>query len=104
MQLVIATALFIAGQALIGPTLTPALGSIGLVVLVFASCLLQEKLTWYEYLFLFLNYFYYPFLYSFLPFSISFSFLFFPFDVTNILRHFPYDGKCRVARIQRHGN
>lgn len=50
MQLVIATALFIAGQALIGPTLTPALGSIGLVVLVFASCMLQEKLTWYEYL------------------------------------------------------
>lgn len=49
MQLIIATALFIAGQAMIGPTLTPALGSIGLVVLVFASCMLQESLTWYEY-------------------------------------------------------
>lgn len=54
MQLIFATALFIAGQALIGPTLTPALGSIGLVVLVFASCLLQEKLTWYEYFGIFL--------------------------------------------------
>lgn len=54
MQLIIATALFIAGQALIGPTLTPALGSIGLVVLVFASCLLQERLTWYEYFGIFL--------------------------------------------------
>jgi len=54
MQLIVATGLFIAGQALIGPTLTPALGSIGLVVLVFASCLLQEKLTWYEYFGIFL--------------------------------------------------
>lgn len=54
MQLIIATALFIAGQAMIGPTLTPALGSIGLVVLVFASCILQEKLTWYEYFGIFL--------------------------------------------------
>lgn len=54
MQLILATALFIAGQAFIGPTLTPALGSIGLIVLVFASCLLQEKLTWYEYFGIFL--------------------------------------------------
>eukprot|EP00026_Physarum_polycephalum_P009929 Phypoly_transcript_10067.p1 GENE.Phypoly_transcript_10067~~Phypoly_transcript_10067.p1 ORF type:complete len:372 (+),score=47.58 Phypoly_transcript_10067:82-1116(+) len=54
MQLVIATAFFILAQTLIGPTLTPALGSIGLVVLVFASCLLQEKLTWYEYFGIFL--------------------------------------------------
>jgi len=53
-QLIVATALFIVSQTLIGPTLTPALGSIGLVVLVFASCILQEKLTWYEYLGIFL--------------------------------------------------
>lgn len=53
-QLVVATALFIVAQSFIGPTLTPALGSIGLVVLVFASCLLQEKLTWYEYFGIFL--------------------------------------------------
>eukprot|EP01111_Echinosteliopsis_oligospora_P004216 TRINITY_DN1671_c0_g1_i1.p1 TRINITY_DN1671_c0_g1~~TRINITY_DN1671_c0_g1_i1.p1 ORF type:complete len:409 (-),score=97.73 TRINITY_DN1671_c0_g1_i1:374-1600(-) len=50
MQLLVATALFIVSQQYIGASLTPALGSIGLVVIVFASCLLQEKLTWWEYL------------------------------------------------------
>lgn len=41
--------LFIVAQAMIGPSLTPALGSIGLVVLVFASCIVDERLTWDEY-------------------------------------------------------
>jgi uncharacterized membrane protein len=41
--------LFIVAQAIIGPSLTPALGSIGLVVLVFASCIVDERLTWDEY-------------------------------------------------------
>ena len=40
-------------QDMIGPSLTPALGSIGLVVLVFASCVVDEKLTWDEYPFYF---------------------------------------------------
>lgn len=37
-------------QDKIGSSLTPALGSIGLVVLVFASCVVDEKLTWDEYI------------------------------------------------------
>lgn len=50
LQAVVGAGLFIVAQALIGPSLTPALGSIGLVVLVFASCIVDEKLTWDEYL------------------------------------------------------
>jgi len=54
LQLVIATGLFIVAQVMIGPSLTPAIGSFGLVVIVFASCLVQEKLTWDEYIGIFL--------------------------------------------------
>jgi len=49
LQAVVGAGLFIISQGLIGPSLTPALGSIGLVVLVFASCIVDEKLTWDEY-------------------------------------------------------
>jgi hypothetical protein len=50
LQAVVGAGLFIVSQAMIGPSLTPALGSIGLVVLVFASCIVDEKLTWDEYI------------------------------------------------------
>lgn len=50
LQAVVGAGLFIVAQAMIGPSLTPALGSIGLVVLVFASCIVDEKLTWDEYI------------------------------------------------------
>jgi len=50
LQAIIGALLFIVAQDLIGPSLTPALGSIGLVVLVFASCIVNEKLTWDEYI------------------------------------------------------
>lgn len=89
MQLIIATALFLVGQTLIGPTLTPALGSIGLVVLVFASCLLQEKLTWYEYPSTFWRFFPQPCI---------------AFDGMYIFWHFPHDRKCSAIRIQWDGD
>jgi len=54
LQLFVATGLFIAAQVEIGPSLTPAIGSFGLVVIVFASCLVQEKLTWDEYVGIFI--------------------------------------------------
>jgi len=54
LQLVIATGLFVVAQILIGPSLTPAIGSFGLIVVVFASCLVQEKLTWDEYVGIFI--------------------------------------------------
>jgi len=41
LQAVVGAGLFIVAQALIGPSLTPALGSIGLVVLVF--CFLYSR-------------------------------------------------------------
>jgi len=50
LQAVLGAVLFIVAQSLIGPSLTPAIGSIGLVVLVFASCIVDEKLTWDEYI------------------------------------------------------
>jgi len=50
LQAVIGAVLFIVAQSMIGPSLTPALGSIGLVVLVFASCIVNEKLTYDEYI------------------------------------------------------
>jgi len=50
LQALLGAALFIVAQAIIGPSLTPALGSIGLVVLVFASCIVNEKLTIDEYI------------------------------------------------------
>lgn len=50
LQAVVGAGLFIVAQSMIGPSLTPALGSIGLVVLVFASCIVDEKLTWDEYI------------------------------------------------------
>jgi len=50
LQAVVGAGLFIVAQDMIGPSLTPALGSIGLVVLVFASCVVDEKLTWDEYI------------------------------------------------------
>lgn len=50
LQAVLGAGLFIVAQDMIGPSLTPALGSIGLVVLVFASCVVDEKLTWDEYI------------------------------------------------------
>ncbi len=50
LQAILGAGLFIVAQEMIGPSLTPALGSIGLVVLVFASCVVDEKLTWDEYL------------------------------------------------------
>lgn len=50
LQAVVGAGLFIVAQSMIGPSLTPALGSIGLVVLVFASCVVDEKLTWDEYI------------------------------------------------------
>jgi len=50
LQAVVGAGVFIVAQDMIGPSLTPALGSIGLVVLVFASCLVDEKLTWDEYI------------------------------------------------------
>lgn len=50
MQLIIATALFIVAQVYLGPSLPPAIGSFGIIVIVFASCLLNEKLTWDEYI------------------------------------------------------
>jgi hypothetical protein len=50
LQAVMGAGLFIAAQTMIGPSLTPALGSIGLVVLVFASCIVDERLTWDEYI------------------------------------------------------
>jgi len=53
-QLIVATGLFIVAQVMIGPSLTPAIGSFGLVVIVFASCLVQEKLTWDEYVGIFI--------------------------------------------------
>jgi len=53
LQTVIATGLFVVTQSLIGPTLTPALGSIGLIVLGFSAIFFKEKLTWDEYLGLF---------------------------------------------------
>jgi len=49
-QAIVGSGLFIIAQDMIGPSLTPALGSIGLVVLVFASCVVDEKLTWDEYI------------------------------------------------------
>jgi len=49
-QAVVGASLFIVAQGMIGPSLTPALGSIGLVVLVFASNIVDEKLTWDEYI------------------------------------------------------
>jgi len=49
MQLIISTAFFIAAQKYIGPTLTPALGSIGIVVLAFPG-ITNERLSWDEYL------------------------------------------------------
>lgn len=49
LQLIIATGLFIVAQVMIGPSLTPAIGSFGLIVVVFASCLVGESLTWDEY-------------------------------------------------------
>jgi hypothetical protein len=54
LQLVVATGLFIVAQIMIGPSLTPAIGSFGLIVVVFASCLVQEKLTWDEYVGIFI--------------------------------------------------
>jgi len=50
LQAVVGAGVFIVAQDMIGPSLTPALGSIGLVVLVFASCIVNEKLTWDEYI------------------------------------------------------
>lgn len=50
LQAIVGAGLFIVAQAMIGPSLTPALGSIGLVVLVFASCVVDERLTWDEYI------------------------------------------------------
>eukprot|EP00026_Physarum_polycephalum_P010414 Phypoly_transcript_10578.p1 GENE.Phypoly_transcript_10578~~Phypoly_transcript_10578.p1 ORF type:complete len:346 (+),score=40.30 Phypoly_transcript_10578:147-1184(+) len=50
LQALVGAGLFIIAQGMIGPSLTPALGSIGLVVLVFASCIVDEKLTWDEYI------------------------------------------------------
>jgi hypothetical protein len=50
LQAVIGAVLFIIAQSMIGPSLTPALGSIGLVVLVFAGCIVNEKLTIDEYI------------------------------------------------------
>lgn len=50
LQAILGAGLFIVAQDIIGPSLTPALGSIGLVVLVFASCIVDEKLTWDEYI------------------------------------------------------
>jgi len=50
LQAVVGAGIFIVAQDMIGPSLTPALGSIGLVVLVFASCIVNEKLTWDEYI------------------------------------------------------
>jgi len=50
LQAVVGAGLFIVAQSMIGPSLTPALGSIGLVVLVFASCVVDERLTWDEYI------------------------------------------------------
>jgi len=50
-QLVVGTGLFLYSQTLVGPSLTPALGSIGLVVLAvpqFSRGLLHERLTWAE--------------------------------------------------------
>jgi len=49
LQLILGTALFIWGQVIIGPSLTPAIGSFGLIVLVFASTMVSEKLTLDEY-------------------------------------------------------
>jgi len=49
MQLIFGTGLFIWGQILIGPSLTPAIGSFGLIVLVFSTNMVQEKLTIDEY-------------------------------------------------------
>jgi len=53
LQALLGAGLFIVAQDMIGPTLTPALGSIGLVVLVFASSIVNEKLTTDEYVGLF---------------------------------------------------
>lgn len=49
LQLVLGSGFFIWGQVIIGPTLTPAIGSFGLIVLVFATTMVQEKLTLDEY-------------------------------------------------------
>jgi len=54
MQLIVATALFLVAQVMIGPSLTPAIGSFGLIVLVFASSVVQEKLGWDEYIGIFI--------------------------------------------------
>jgi len=51
LQLVVGTGLFILAQTLIGPSLTPALGSVGIVILAvpqFSRGMLHEKLTWDE--------------------------------------------------------
>eukprot|EP01111_Echinosteliopsis_oligospora_P011231 TRINITY_DN3652_c0_g1_i1.p1 TRINITY_DN3652_c0_g1~~TRINITY_DN3652_c0_g1_i1.p1 ORF type:complete len:310 (-),score=61.92 TRINITY_DN3652_c0_g1_i1:4-933(-) len=50
LQALMGAGLSVVAQAMIGPTLTPILGSVGLVVLVFASCIVQEALSWYEYI------------------------------------------------------